>query len=66
LIVLTLLLDTIVTVKDTPFALTDLDTNLLALQELLALVDKEANAILLALMLVKLELLMPNLIAMPV
>jgi len=66
LIVPTLLLDTIVTVKDTPFALTDLDTNLLALQELLALVDKEANAILLALMLVKLELLMPNLIAMPV
>jgi len=65
LIVPTLLLDTIVTVKDILFALMDMDINSLVLQELLALVDKEVNVILLALWLVKLEPLMLNLIVTP-
>jgi len=64
-IVPTLLLVTIVMDKDIPSALTDTDINSLALLELLVLVDKETNAILLALTPVKLELLMLNLIVMP-
>jgi len=65
LIVPTLLLDTIVTVKDIPSVLTDTDINSLALLEPLVIVDKETNAILLALTPVKLELLMLKLIVMP-
>jgi len=59
------LLGTIVTDKDISSVLTDTDINSLALLELLVLVDKETNAILLALTPVKLELLMLNLIVMP-
>jgi len=65
LIVPILLPDTIVTVKDIPSVLTDMDINSLALLELLALVDKELNVILHAPTLAKLDLLMLNHIAVP-